>query len=96
MNTSCGSIASMSTVSSMGASVGQSGTPFTPDLLDGVDHETFTAYCCSLLSRHLDLCDDKLQQLLDEGKEHVSKNAATSLRKHSWGSIFSRKNSQCE
>lgn len=48
------------------------------------------SYCCSLLSRHLDLCDDKMQQLLDEGKEHASKNAASSL-KRSWG--FFRRNS---
>lgn len=75
------------------ASMGQSsGTPFSADLLDSVDHETFTMYCCSRLSHHLDLCDDKFQQLLDEGKEHATKNAVTSLMK-SWGSMFSRRNS---
>ncbi|XP_065839953.1 rho GTPase-activating protein 19-like [Oscarella lobularis] len=89
------SFSSLSSASSAGTQLSAAETPRRNAVDPTLDHQTFFRLCCSRLTSILDLSGDKLQQILDDGKENAAKNATESIRK-SLGSILSwkRKNSR--
>ena len=91
------SFSSLSSASSAGTQLSAAETPRRNAVDPTLDHQTFFRLCCSRLTSILDLSGDKLQQILDDGKENAAKNATESIRK-SLGSILSwkRKNSRGE